>query len=138
MQKIILNSLAETQEFGKGLAATLEIGSVLCLSGDLGTGKTTLSQAIIKHLSQTEEDITSPTFNLVHTYDAQDFRIWHFDLYRLEKLQDVYELGIEEAFETGVVIIEWPEIINDILPPHATKISISHGGLEEQRVITVQ
>lgn len=102
----------------KSLAETLKIhakaGFVFLLKGDLGSGKTTFTAQLIRALGCNEE-ITSPTFNLVHTYNIAGLEIWHFDLYRLKKPEEVFELGIEDALRYGVSIIEWPELIESVI-----------------------
>ena len=112
------------QRFAQKLAPTLKRGDVICLEGDLGAGKTTLAGFIINELVPQKQNITSPTFNLVHTYKIPDFSIWHFDLYRLKHPDEIYSIGIEDALEHGVSIIEWHKIIEDMLPSNSLVISI--------------
>ena len=117
---IDLPDLAATEAFGKRLARLLRWGDVVALKGGLGVGKTTLARAIVAGLSPDEGDVPSPTFTLVQTYPAQlaggPAELWHFDLYRLERPAQVYELGIEEALAEGVSLIEWPELAMGLLP----------------------
>ena len=107
-------------EIAQYIISTIKIGDVIALRGNLGAGKTTLSKFIINILKNDQEkereEVTSPTFNLVTTYDSDKGEIWHFDLYRLENKNEVFELGIEDAFQQAITIIEWPEIIENIIP----------------------
>ncbi len=112
---------------GVQLAHLLRSGDVVRLEGDLGAGKSTLARALIRELTGAG-DAPSPTFTFVETYDAPDFRIWHFDFYRLEKAEDVWELGLEEALEDGAVIIEWPEHAEQFLPETALVIKLDIAG----------
>ncbi len=112
---INLDNLAQTQKLAGALAALVQPSSVILLKGDLGSGKTTFAQYFIKALCPEQSNITSPTFNLVHTYKTVRFDIWHFDFYRLKHIEEMYELGIEDALKYGVSLIEWPEIIENFL-----------------------
>ncbi len=106
---------AATARLGDSLGRLLRPGDVIGLSGPLGAGKTTLARAAIGAATGLAE-APSPTFGLVETYDAPGFTLWHFDLYRLEKAEEVWELGLEEALDGGVLLIEWPERIMPLLP----------------------
>ena len=108
--------------FGAKLATALKPGAVICLDGPLGAGKTTVSRGIIQAYAGARE-VPSPTFTLVETYDGPHGALWHFDLYRLEKPQDLWELGLEEALEEGIVLVEWPDRAVSILPKDALSIS---------------
>jgi tRNA threonylcarbamoyladenosine biosynthesis protein TsaE len=115
-----LPDLAATAAFGRRLAGLLRRGDVVALKGGLGVGKTTLARAIVAGLSPEAEDVPSPTFTLVQTYPAAlsdgPAELWHFDLYRLDRPDQVYELGIEDALAEGVSLIEWPELAAGLLP----------------------
>lgn len=115
-----LPDLAATDAFGRRLARILRRGDVVALKGGLGAGKTTLARAIVAGLSSDSEDVPSPTFTLVQTYPVTlgdgPAELWHFDLYRLDRPDQVYELGIEEALAEGVSLIEWPELAAGLLP----------------------
>jgi tRNA threonylcarbamoyl adenosine modification protein YjeE len=101
---------------------------VLLLKGDLGAGKTTLAQFIIRVLSAGTVEVTSPTFNLLQTYPVTlsdgACELWHYDLYRVEHPSELQELAMDEAFENGVSIVEWPERMGDALPPQAVTITL--------------
>lgn len=116
-----------TRDLGARLSAALKVGDVLCLTGDLGAGKTTLSRGLIMALTDAAE-VPSPTYTLLQTYSAQDFDIWHFDLYRLERPADVWALGIEDALYDGVTIIEWPQMLEDLRPGGTLDIDITFNG----------
>ena len=108
---------------GARLAPHLRACDVLLLSGGLGAGKTTFSRGLIKALSGADE-VPSPTYTLLQTYEGEDFPIYHFDLYRIDNPQDVWELGIEEALDEGLSLIEWPQRLGDIAPDGALHINI--------------
>ena len=108
-----------TEALGATLAARLKPGDVVGLKGDLGAGKTTLARAIIRAAAADPGLIVpSPTFTLVEVYDTPRGSYWHFDLYRLDDPQQVYELGWEEALAEGIVLLEWPERLGRLLPQH--------------------
>ena len=112
-----------TDQLGATLAARLRIGDVVGLKGELGAGKTTLARAILRAAAEDARLIVpSPTFTLVEVYDTPRGAIWHFDLYRLEAPEQVYELGWEEALADGVVLLEWPERLGPLLPQHLSVI----------------
>ena len=122
--KVNIDSLEKTKSLAEKIAKITKLGDVIELQGDLGAGKTTFARYFINSLLSTEEEVLSPTFNLVHTYDAKDFTIWHFDLYRLKHENEAEELGITDAFTNGVCIIEWPQIITRILPKSRLLINL--------------
>lgn len=110
---------AATEQLGATLAARLKPGDVVALKGDLGAGKTTLARAIIRAAAGDPDLIVpSPTFTLVETYATPVGTYWHFDLYRLETPEQVFELGWEEALAEGIVLLEWPERLGALLPEH--------------------
>jgi tRNA threonylcarbamoyladenosine biosynthesis protein TsaE len=132
-----LNNIEETASLANLLAKELKIGDIVAITGDLGVGKTTLCQNIIKFLCGENTYVTSPTFNIVQLYDSPNFTIYHFDLFRLKHQNEIYELGIEDAWNRGVSLIEWPEIIIDILPEDIIKINLSLGHKEGQRICSI-
>lgn len=113
---------AELGAVAAELAAKLAKGGVVALKGDLGAGKTALARALIRHLTgHADQDVPSPTYTLLQTYDAGDMPIWHFDLYRLKSPDEIYELGWDDALAPGnLVLIEWPQRIEGYLPTHTT------------------
>ena len=125
---------AATLRFGERLAAVLQPGDVVALSGGLGSGKTALARALVRAFRPGEE-VPSPTFTLVHTYAAPAFQIWHVDLYRLASEREVRELGLDEALDQGgVLLIEWPERAACWLPPDRLEIALSFGATAAARV----
>jgi tRNA threonylcarbamoyladenosine biosynthesis protein TsaE len=108
-----------TAALGATLAQRLRPGDVVGLQGELGSGKTTLARAILRAAAGDPELIVpSPTFTLVEVYETPRGTFWHFDLYRLEAPEQVFELGWEEALAEGIVLIEWPQRLGDLLPKH--------------------
>lgn len=134
MQEIILNSEKETIEFGKKIAQQLKVGDIVILTGELGSGKTKLTQGILTYFGL-EKEISSPTFTIVNEYQTKDFPIYHFDVYRLSDSDEFLNIGGEEYFEKGVSIIEWGEMIEDILPNAYTRISFSKSAENENKRI---
>ena len=98
-----------TEVFGQTLAVHLRAGDMILLSGEIGAGKSTFARAMIRQLQGADIDVPSPTFTLVQTYDDGPVPIWHADLYRLSHAEDVIELGLLDAADTAIVLIEWPE-----------------------------
>ena len=122
-----IESEADMLKFGSLLAAVLEPGDVIALTGDLGAGKTTLSRGMIQSLSG-EIEVPSPTYTIVQAYDMSSFELWHCDLYRLERPEDVFELGLLDMIDDVVSLIEWPERMGEYLPDHALTIIIEFDG----------
>lgn len=138
MQEIILNSEKETIEFGKKIAAQLKVGDIVILTGELGSGKTKLTQGILTYFGL-EKEISSPTFTIVNEYQTSTFPIYHFDVYRLSDSDEFLNIGGEEYFEKGVSIIEWGEMIEDILPNGYLKISFLKSEEDEnKRIIQIR
>jgi len=122
--QLILNSEEETKSFAKSFAQSLKPNNIVLLNGDLGAGKTFFCREIIKHFCGENTAIISPTFNLLQTYKAPEFTIYHYDLYRLKSAEEVYELGFEEALSGNLTLIEWSEIIKHILPLPLIEINL--------------
>ena len=119
-----LADLAATQALGARIAAALSVGDAVALEGDLGAGKTTLARAILRSLGVTE-DVPSPTFTLVQYYETPKLPVRHYDLYRIEKPEEVDELGLDEALDDGAALIEWPERALAWLPPDRLHVAMS-------------
>lgn len=134
----LLHNLDDTTALAAELAAHTEAGDVLLLQGDLGVGKTAFCRAFIQSLLEIKEDVPSPTFTLVQTFQGRDFPLWHFDLYRLKHPQEAVELGIEEAFDEGVSLIEWPALIAEMLPENCLCLTFSYGIDKGARKVELQ
>ena len=138
MKEIISNSPEETIEYGKTLAKDLKAGDIIVLTGDLGSGKTKLTEGILTYFGL-QDEISSPTFTIVNEYDTPNLKIFHFDVYRLEEPEEFSFIGGEEYFEKGASIIEWGEKIEQLLPPNYTKISFSRSlENEDVRVLKIE
>ena len=124
----------DTVRLGEKLAEIARRGDCFALFGTLGMGKSVLSRAFIKKLTSAEE-VPSPTFTLVQSYEAPEFEIYHYDLYRLKSAEEIFELGMEEALYEGVCLIEWPEKMGGYLPRKMFKVEIS--AAEDGRKITI-
>lgn len=123
-----LKNEAATEALGARLAGLLRPGDIICLSGDLGAGKTCLARGLLRALADDPDlDVPSPTFTLVQTYALADKRLWHFDLYRLERPEEIWELGFEDALE-DICLIEWPERADKLVPSEALTLSLTFEG----------
>ena len=122
-----IKNLTEIKILIQKIAALIDTNDTLTLKGDLGTGKTTFCSLLIQELLPIHNNVTSPTFNIVHHYSSDNKNnkrsIWHFDLYRLKHTDEIFELGYEEAME-NIMLIEWPEIIDNLLPKDRLEIAI--------------
>ncbi len=112
-----------TRHLVRKLAPLMGKGDVVALWGDLGSGKTSFARALIRALPAPpggqgeDEEVPSPTFTLVQTYARLPADVWHFDLYRVDRPEDVHELGLEDALAEGITLVEWPERMGPLLPP---------------------
>ncbi len=127
-----LKNEKDTIDLGKKIANIASNGDIFCLKGKLGIGKTSLARSIIKCLTNTNE-VLSPTYPLLINYKYKNSNIWHFDLYRLEKEDDIWNIGYEEALNNGIIIIEWPEIIENILPKSKIVILLTEDKNNERK-----
>lgn len=114
----------DTAKLGQRVAQIAQKGDIFALEGTLGMGKSVFCRAFIQSLVGNTE-VPSPTFTLLQTYDAPDFEIYHFDLYRLKDPDEIFELGMEEAMYQGVCLIEWPEKMGGYLPRRAITVQIT-------------
>ncbi len=117
-----------TTRLGAAVAHALRAGEAVCLSGPLGAGKTTLARGLVRALTKADEEVPSPTFTLVQFYPAERFPLAHFDLYRLTRAEEAYEIGLDEALEDGAALIEWPQRLDGRLPGHRLDIEIAMEG----------
>lgn len=118
-----LPDLDATARLGAGIASGLKPGVAVALWGDLGSGKTTMARAILRALG-VSEDVPSPTFTLVQSYDTKP-PVAHYDLYRLKSPREMTELGFDDALADGAVLVEWPERAPEFLPPEALHVRLS-------------
>ncbi len=129
---IVTKSAEETQSLGKEFAAKLKDGDVVALYGGLGSGKTQFVKGICIRLG-TDQIVNSPTFIIVNEYSSVSFpKIFHFDFYRLKNYDDVNSIGFDDYMnDRGIVLIEWPEIVETALPKDTKKVHIAHTGENE-------
>lgn len=124
IEVIETNSPEETEEIGRGLASKATPGQVFTLIGDLGVGKTVFTQGFATGL-EIDEAICSPTFTIVQEYDTGRLPFYHFDVYRIGDVEEMDEIGYEDyVYGDGVCLIEWANLIQEILPEHYTQITI--------------
>lgn len=136
----LIENEQETAAYAAGLAALVQAGDVIALRGDLGAGKTTLARALIRAYGSPDEEVPSPTFTLVQIYEpcrAGAVALWHFDLFRVTLPDDALELGIEDAFASGVTLIEWPERLGSLLPACRLDLVLTHGPSPESRGLSI-
>jgi tRNA threonylcarbamoyladenosine biosynthesis protein TsaE len=131
----------ETREIGRGLAAFFPAQAIVVLAGNLGTGKTTLTQGIAEGRGAARaEDVSSPTFTLIHEY-GDPVSIYHIDLYRLDTAEEARRLGLEEIFDSpALVLLEWGDKFPEIIPPGAFRVELNHielPGDDEAREIKI-
>jgi tRNA threonylcarbamoyl adenosine modification protein YjeE len=133
---LTFRSEAETRAFGGKVADLLRIGDVVTLGGELGVGKTVFARGVIQRFLPKEE-VPSPTFTLIQTYETPAFAISHVDLYRVKERGELRELGLEEALERGVLLIEWPDRMGELLPRDRLDVMLSGDGEENERLVQV-
>ena len=125
MAKIYLENENKTREIGYKLGKLLKEGSVICLVGDLGAGKTTMTQSLADSLG-IEDYITSPTFTIINEYEGK-IPLYHFDVYRMGSSDEMYDIGYDEYVNSnGICIIEWANLIEDILPKEYLNIELRY------------
>ncbi len=122
--EIIINNLGNIREAARAFIDAIGDHKVFAFYGSMGAGKTTFVKAICEELG-VEDVITSPTFAIINEYSSREGVIYHFDFYRIKKLEEVYDMGYEDYFYSGALcFIEWPELIEEVLPEDAVKVSI--------------
>jgi tRNA threonylcarbamoyladenosine biosynthesis protein TsaE len=124
-----------TARLGRALASVARAGDCILLEGPIGAGKSTLARAFIRAYLGRQEDVPSPTFTLVQVYEAEGVEIWHADLYRLTHPDEVWELGLDAAFDTAICLIEWPDRLGRHVPEGALHVRLTaHGEGREARL----
>lgn len=137
MLKFISNNEKETQLIGRKIASKLNKGDIVILSGDLGSGKTKFTEGFLSFFGL-EDEISSPTFTIVNEYSKNDTNIYHFDVYRLEDIDEFYSIGGTEYFENGICLIEWGELIEPILSKYIKINIIKDENNLEKRYINIE
>lgn len=136
MTRLISNSVDDTEDIGKLIGKKLNGNEVIALYGGLGAGKTALTRGIVSGLGM-EDCVSSPTFSIVNEYIG-DTSVYHFDMYRIDSWDDLYSTGFYDYIDNGILIIEWSENIEAVLPDDHIKISISYADKENSRIIEVE
>ncbi|UWQ18519.1 tRNA (adenosine(37)-N6)-threonylcarbamoyltransferase complex ATPase subunit type 1 TsaE [Jannaschia sp. M317] len=135
---LILSGQAATDALAQAIAPLVGPGDTLLLEGEVGAGKTSFARALIQAIRARDalppEDVPSPTFTLVQTYETARFDIWHADLYRLADPQEVLELGLADAFSEALCLIEWPDRLGPDTPAGAATLCFAHDGPEARRL----
>ena len=133
----VLKNEIETRHFGAALAKEMQPNQVYALIGDLGAGKTTLAKAIARGPGVTET-LTRPTFTIVQEYETGRLPLYHFDVYRVNDEDELFEIGLEDYFHKGgVCLVEWADLIEDLLPEDTITINLSYGHQEGERICSI-
>jgi tRNA threonylcarbamoyladenosine biosynthesis protein TsaE len=125
----------DTAALGQRLAAVAKAGDCLLLSGPIGSGKSTLARAFIRARCGAAEEVPSPTFTLVQVYEDGETEIWHADLYRLSHPDEVWELGLDDAFTRAISLVEWPDRLGKHVPEGALHLALEADGEGRRAVI---
>ncbi len=134
---ILTNSTQQTASLAERIGEILSSGDVLLLQGDIGAGKSFFARSVIQSLQDNPEDVPSPTFTLVQTYETRAGEVWHGDLYRLSDPSEAEELGLTEAFDDAICLIEWPDRLAGLTPASAVTLTFSTTSIEGQRHISL-
>jgi len=125
-----------TEALGRKLSLRARAGDVILLEGPIGAGKSCLARAFIRARLGEAEEVPSPTFTLVQVYEADGAEIWHADLYRLTHPDEVWELGLDDAFTSAISLVEWPDRLGAHVPPDALRIGLDAAGEGRRAVIS--
>jgi len=132
-----LASPEDTAQLAVRLGAELRAGDCVLLSGGIGAGKSHFARALILSRLAEPEDVPSPTFTLVQTYDLLDGELWHADLYRLSDVNHIIELGLLDAMQSAITLIEWPDRLADLTPRNALHIEIGDAARDDTRTLNM-
>ena len=136
--EFVLSDLAATERLARRVAAVARVGDLIALKGDLGSGKTTFARFFLRAVSGREnEEVPSPTFNLLLVYSYPNLTVWHFDLYRLRAPEEAYELGVDDALAEGVALVEWPERLGTYLPAARLDLRLAESTTPDARHVTL-
>ncbi|MCI6825597.1 MAG: tRNA (adenosine(37)-N6)-threonylcarbamoyltransferase complex ATPase subunit type 1 TsaE [Ruminococcus bromii] len=136
MIKIISNSSDETEQIGEKIGEKLTGTEVIALFGGLGMGKTAFTRGLCSALG-INEGVSSPTFALVNEYSGK-FKVYHFDMYRVDTWDDLYSTGFFDYIGNGILVIEWSENIEGALPENTVRITINRGDSDNQRIFEIE
>ncbi len=136
MEEFISHSVKETEDLAEELSKNLNGNEIIALYGGLGVGKTAFTRGLARGLG-VEDSVSSPTFAIVNEY-AGTYKLFHFDMYRIESWNDLYSIGFFDYIGNGVVVIEWSENIEGALPDDSVKIEIANGSSENERIIKIE
>ncbi len=120
----VSNGPLETEELASALKENLQNGDIILLKGEIGAGKSLFARSVIQSAMDQVEEVPSPTFTIVQTYETKLGSIWHADLYRLTDQSEIFELGLIDAFVSEIVIVEWPERLGHLEPQDALTVEI--------------
>lgn len=134
MKKILSESVSKTEKIAASLATKLKGMEVIALYGDLGAGKTAFTKGLAKTLGVNPDEVHSPTFTLLNEYNGK-YKIYHFDMYRINSIEELYSLGFFDFIENGIIITEWSENVDKFLPESTIKIHIEYGQNENERLL---
>lgn len=142
MARLVLPDLDATRAFARVIAGIARAGDTVGLAGVLGAGKTTFARAFVNARAEAAGagpvEVPSPTFTLVQPYDIGETTVHHFDLYRVDAPEDALELGIEDAFATGISLVEWPDRLGPLLPEDALLVTLLQGAREAAREAEIE
>ncbi len=134
MKKILSKSVSQTEKIASSRAKILKGTEIIALYGDLGAGKTAFTKGLTEALKVNVDDVHSPTFTLLNEYNGK-YKIYHFDMYRINSFEGLYSLGFFDFIGNGIIITEWSENIDKFLPENTIKIHIEYGQNENERIL---